>query len=184
MALGPLVGGAVVDGISWHWIFWINVPIGIALVPLAYARLEESHGPADQLDIARSALAGVGLLGLVYGIVRGAEHGWTCAQRARLARSSASCSSSPSSPGSCALRRRCSRCASSARAPSRAANGVSLAMYFGVFGAIFLLAQYFQVAQGYSPLEAGLRTLPWTGDADDRRPDRGPALATASARGR
>ena len=65
-----------------------------------------------------------------------------------------------------------------------ASNGVSLAMYFGVFGSIFLLAQFFQVAQGYSPLEAGLRTLPWTGDADVRRADRRPALATASARGR
>ena len=43
-----------------------------------------------------------------------------------------------------------------------ATNGVSLAMYFGMFGSIFLLAQFFQTAQGYSPLEAGLRTLPWT----------------------
>src|SRR4051794_38384911 len=77
VALGPLVGGAVVEGISWHWIFWINVPIGIALVPLAYARLQESHGPADKLDIPGVVIAGVGVLGLVYGIVRGSELGWT-----------------------------------------------------------------------------------------------------------
>src|SRR6185503_4162374 len=80
VALGPLVGGAVVDGISWHWIFWINVPIGIALVPLAATRLNESYGPAGQLDIPGLVLAGAGLLGIVFGIVRGAEHGWTSAQ--------------------------------------------------------------------------------------------------------
>src|SRR5690348_9118799 len=70
IALGPLVGGAVVDGISWHWIFWINVPIGIALVPLAARHLNESRGPAGQLDIPGLVLVGTGLLGVVFGIVR------------------------------------------------------------------------------------------------------------------
>src|ERR687896_938271 len=76
VAGGPLVGGAVVDGISWHWIFWINVPIGIALVPLALRFLTESHGPAKELDLPGLALGGLGLLGVVYGIVRGNEQGW------------------------------------------------------------------------------------------------------------
>src|ERR671923_140145 len=71
------VQGAVADGISWHWIFWINVPIGIALVPLAARRLTESHGPARELDLPGLALGGIGLLGVVYGIVRGNEQGWT-----------------------------------------------------------------------------------------------------------
>src|SRR5215210_4127861 len=79
VAIGPLVGGAVVDGISWHWIFWLNVPIGIALVPLAARRLTESRGPAKHLDLPGLALGGVGLLGVVYGIVRGNELGWTSA---------------------------------------------------------------------------------------------------------
>src|SRR4029079_10985961 len=77
VALGPLVGGAVVEGISWHWIFWLNVPIGIVLAPLAPRRLAESYGPGGRLDLGGLALAGIGMLGVVYGIVRGAELGWT-----------------------------------------------------------------------------------------------------------
>src|SRR5918995_2403868 len=77
VALGPLVGGAVVEGISWHWIFWINVPIGIALVPLALRFLTESHGPARELDLPGLALAAGGLFALVFGLVRGQGEGWT-----------------------------------------------------------------------------------------------------------
>jgi EmrB/QacA subfamily drug resistance transporter len=162
VALGPLVGGAVVDGISWHWIFWLNVPIGIVLIPLAAARLSESRGPAGQLDLPGLALAGLGLLGVVFGIVRGAEHGWTSAQ---VLASLIAGGILLVAFGAYELR------AKNPMLPMRffssrafsASNGVSLAMYFGVFGSIFLLAQYFQVVQHYSPLEAGLRTLPWTG---------------------
>ncbi len=161
VALGPLVGGAVVEGISWHWIFWLNVPIGIALLPIAVARLNESHGPARSLDLPGVALASAGMLGIVYGIVRGAELGWTSTTVL-----------SSLIAGAVLL---AGFLAWEARAPepmlplrffrSRAFSSVSvvsLAMYFGVFGSIFLLAQFFQVTQGYSPLEAGLRTLPWT----------------------
>jgi EmrB/QacA subfamily drug resistance transporter len=162
VALGPLVGGAVVDGISWHWIFWLNVPIGLVVAPLAARRLTESHGPARQLDLAGLGLGGFGLLGVVYGIVRGHELGWT--------------SGSILAPLVAGLALLAGFVAWELRAPApmlpmrffrsrafAASNGVSLAMYFGVFGSIFLLAQFFQVVQHYSPLEAGLRTLPWTG---------------------
>jgi EmrB/QacA subfamily drug resistance transporter len=77
IALGPIVGGAVVDGISWHWIFWINVPIGLALLPVAAVLLRESHGPSRTLDLPGIGLAGVGLLSLVFGLVRGQGDGWT-----------------------------------------------------------------------------------------------------------
>src|SRR5215217_3193435 len=161
VAIGPLVGGAVVDGISWHWIFWINVPIGIALVPLARRFLTESHGPARELDLPGVIIAGVAVLGLVYGIVRGNEQGWASTEI--LASISA---------GAVLV---AAFVAWELRAPhpmlpmrffrSRAfaaANGVGFVMSFGVFGSIFLLAPFLQVTQGLSPLEAGIRTLPWT----------------------
>src|SRR5881392_2610767 len=80
VALGPLVGGAVVSGISWHWIFWLNVPFGIALIPLALTRLQESYGPTKRLDLRGLVLASAGLFGIVWGLVRGNALGWGSAQ--------------------------------------------------------------------------------------------------------
>ena len=162
VALGPVIGGAVIDGLSWHWIFWINVPFGLVVAPLALRKLTESYGPARRLDLPGLALAGVGLLGVVFGIVRGHELGWTSPTIvASLAAGAALLA------GFVAWELR----APAPMLPMRffrsrafsASNGVSLAMYFGVFGSIFLLAQFFQVVQHMSPLQAGLHTLPWTG---------------------
>src|SRR5689334_487107 len=81
VALGPVVGGAIVDGISWHWIFWLNVPVGVVLVPLALRKLDESHGGISaSLDLKGLALASAGLFGLVWGVVRSQELGWTGAE--------------------------------------------------------------------------------------------------------
>src|SRR6188768_4546230 len=77
IAFGPLVGGAVVEGIAWQWIFWLNVPLGLVLVPLALRRLEESHGPGGKLDLPGLALVSAGLFGIVWGLVRGNGQGWT-----------------------------------------------------------------------------------------------------------
>jgi EmrB/QacA subfamily drug resistance transporter len=162
VALGPLVGGLVVDGISWEYIFWINVPVGIALIPLAARRLEESYGAERNLDLPGLALAGFGLLGVVFGIVRGQALGWTSAP---IVASIGTGLALLAAFVAWELR------AQAPMLPMRffrsrafsATNVVSLAMYFGAFGSIFLLAQFFQTTQGYSPLEAGLRTLPWTG---------------------
>src|SRR5947199_2199137 len=76
VAIGPLVGGAIVEGLSWQWIFWLNVPIGLLLAPVAYSRLEESHGPAGGLDLRGLVLASAGLFGIVWGLVRGNSVGW------------------------------------------------------------------------------------------------------------
>jgi EmrB/QacA subfamily drug resistance transporter len=161
VALGPFVGGAVVEGIAWQWIFWLNVPIGAALVPLATRRLSESHGPDRTLDLGGLALVGAGLFGLTFGIIRGEALGWT---------STTVLTSLGVGLALLAAFVRWELAAAEPMLPMRffrsrtfaATNGLSFAMFFGMFGSIFLLSQFFQVAQGYGPLEAGLRTLPWT----------------------
>ncbi len=160
VAAGPLVGGAVVEGLSWQWIFWLNVPIGLALLPVA-TRLRESHGPDKALDLPGLGLASSGLLALTWALVNGQGHGWSsteivAALVAGLALLGAFVvwerrTAEPMLPMRFFRNRAFS-----------AANATSLFMYFGMFGSIFLLTQFFQTAQGYSPLEAGLRVLPWT----------------------
>jgi len=161
VAIGPLVGGAVVQGISWQWIFWLNVPIGLALIPLAALRLRESRGPNDALDLPGVGLASAGLLGIVWGLVRGNSVGWGSLEIV---------SSLSAGLLVLALFVLWELRAAQPMLPLRffrnrtfaAANLASLLMFFGMFGSIFLLAQFFQTVQGYSPLDAGLRILPWT----------------------
>jgi EmrB/QacA subfamily drug resistance transporter len=161
VAIGPLVGGAVVQGISWQWIFWLNVPIGLALIPLAYLRLRETRGPNDALDLPGVALASAGLFGIVWGLVRGNGVGWGSLEIT---------TSFVLGTIVLALFVVWELRAPAPMLPLRffrnrtftAANAASFLMFFGMFGSIFLLAQFFQTVQGYSPLQAGLRVLPWT----------------------
>ncbi len=162
VAIGPLVGGAVVEGISWQWIFWLNVPIGLALLPFALRGLRESHGPYGRLDLPGLGLASAGLFGIVWGVVRGNGQGWSSlevllALTAGLALVAAFVRWEVRAPAPM-LPMRFFRNRTFA-----ATNVVSLLMFFGMFGSIFLLSQFLQTVQGYSPLDAGLRTLPWTG---------------------
>ena len=161
VAIGPLVGGAIIEGLAWNWIFWVNVPIGIALLPLALFGLKESHGPDRRLDIVGLVLVSVGLFGIVWALINGNSEGWTSPQIV-----SAFVIGAFVLVAFVAWERR-------SPAPmlplrffrSRSFTFVNLSsmfMSFGMFGAIFLLVQFLQFTLRYSPLEAGLSILPWT----------------------
>src|SRR6476469_1842384 len=161
VALGPLVGGAVVQGISWQWIFWLNVPIGLVLIPLAWRRLEETRGANSSLDLRGLVLVSTGLLGIVWGLVRGNSVGWGSPEIVGAIVAGVLLTAAfvlwerrtPSPPLPMHFFR--------GRTFSLP-NTASLFMSFGMFGSIFLLAQFFQTVQHYSPLQSGLRILPWT----------------------
>jgi EmrB/QacA subfamily drug resistance transporter len=162
VASGPLIGGSLTEHVSWHWIFWLNVPLGVALLPLARLRLAESHGTGAPLDAPGTLLASGGLFGIVYGLVRGPADGWTSSlvltglfAGSALLTGFVLYSARAVNP---MLPMRLFR----ARAFA-GINAASLLMFLGMFGSIFLLSQYMQGVLGYSPTEAGLRMLPWTG---------------------
>jgi EmrB/QacA subfamily drug resistance transporter len=160
VAAGPVVGGAIVQGISWQWIFWVNVPIGIAVAAASALRLPESRGPRPQLDIVGLVLAGAGLFGLTWAPVRAPDYGWgnvqvigsliagvalmagflAWEQRARY----------PMLPLAYFRRRAFST-----------ANGVVFFQFVSLIGSLFFITQLFQIGLGYSPLAAGLRILVW-----------------------
>src|SRR5919201_4475308 len=161
VASGPLIGGAVVEGIDWQWIFWINVPIGLVTIPFVLTKMRESHGPDTGLDFRGLALVTLGALGTVWALVRGNQIGW----------------GSPEVVGTLiagvlltvafvAWERR-------AREPmlslelfrSRAFSAGNAAIFLtfaSLFGAVFFFAQLLQTGLGDGPLETGLRLMPWT----------------------
>jgi EmrB/QacA subfamily drug resistance transporter len=162
VALGPLVGGAVIQASSWHWIFWINVPIGLVLAPLAAVQLRESHGPAKRLDLPGLGLASSGLFGVVFGLVQSQTQGWG--------------SAGVLAPLAAGVLLVAAFIAYELRAAEpmlpmgffadrsfAVTNVVSMAMYFGMFGSIFFLSQYLQNVLGNTPLQAGEKLLVWTG---------------------
>jgi EmrB/QacA subfamily drug resistance transporter len=162
VAIGPLVGGAITTGWAWQYIFWLNVPVGIVLIVLARWRLSESRGRASSLDLGGVLLASAGLFGLVYGLVQGNSHGWTSALVlwsfvGGVAGLAAFVwwelrTANPMLP----LRLFRNRAFA-------AVNVTAMLFSFGMFGSVFFLSQFLQTVQGYSPLGAGLRILPWTG---------------------
>ncbi len=161
VAMGPLIGGAVVEGWNWQGIFWINVPVGIVAVPLALFALPNSFGARLRADVIGVVLVGLGVLAVIFGIVRGNPLGWD----------------SPVVVGSLVAGAALlvafvlwERRASAPLLPLRlfrdrsftVANLVGVGFSFGMFGAVFILIQFLQIVQGASPLQAAVQTTPWT----------------------
>lgn len=161
VAAGPLVGGAITQGLDWHWIFWVNVPIGLIAALLARVRLPESFGPATRIDLPAVGLVSGGASSLVWGLVHASDQGWANAQTlvalalgvillgAFLAWEQRA--PEPMLP----LRLFRSR-------TFTAANLSGFLLTAAQFGAAFLTVQFFQLGLGFSPIATGVRLLPWT----------------------
>jgi EmrB/QacA subfamily drug resistance transporter len=161
VAIGPLVGGAIAEGIDWEWIFWLNVPIGLAAIPFVLTRIEESYGGDSSLDLPGLGLVSAAAFGIVWGLVRGNPAGWDSLEVL------GALATGVLLVGAFVAREL------RAREPmlpmrlfrSRAFSAGNAAIFFtlaSLFGAVFFFAQMLQTGLGYGPLEAGLRLMPWT----------------------
>lgn len=161
VALGPLIGGTVVEGLSWTAIFWINVPVGLLCIPLVLIALPESRGRAQRLDLVGLLCAVIGIFALTFAIVRGNDAGWgtpgiliPLIGGIALLTTFVWWESRVRDP---LLPLRLLRVRSFA-----VANLIAVVFSLGIFGSVFLLTQFLQLVQGESPLHAGIMTMPWT----------------------
>jgi EmrB/QacA subfamily drug resistance transporter len=160
--LGPLLGGAVVQGVSWPWIFWLNVPFAAVLIPLAWTRIEESFGHDTVLDVPGVVLVTGATCGLVWGLVRGNAAGWgsfevLVALTAGVLLAAAFVFFE---------RRTVHPMLPMRLFGSRSFSGGTAAMFFlwgSTLGALFFMAQFLQTGLGYGPLATGVRLVPWGG---------------------
>jgi EmrB/QacA subfamily drug resistance transporter len=161
VASGPLVGGAVTQGLDWHWVFWVNVPVGIAAWIGSRLVIPESHGPRSGLDVPGMALVASGIGVLVWGLVQGPDVGWSAARTvSALVVGVAllvafvvweSRTATPMVPLSLF-----------AHGTFAAAAATCLLMTGSVFSMAFMSSEFFQLGRGDDPLGTGLRFLPWT----------------------
>jgi EmrB/QacA subfamily drug resistance transporter len=162
-SIGLLVGGVLTDAISWHWIFFVNVPIGLltAFLAMRLVAARPGIGIGEGADVPGAILVTSGLMLAVYTILGVEEHGWTSARTLILAAVSIAL------VAAFVLRQ--------ARIPKplmplrlfrsrnvAGANGIICALVVGMFGIFFLGALYMQLVLGYKPLEVGLAFLPAT----------------------
>jgi len=160
-AAGPIVGGVVVQAAGWHWIFWINVPIGLALIPVAAVKVGESFGGRPRLDLGGLALASAGLCGILWGLIRAGTAGWASGEVIGALIGGTVVTAgfvlwerrSPSPMLPLAMLR---------QPRFAAANSVSFCLFAGLFGALFLMSQFFQSAQHLTPSQTGARLLAWS----------------------
>ncbi|WP_216852930.1 MFS transporter [Phytoactinopolyspora halotolerans] len=162
VAGGPVLGGAITEGIAWQWIFWINVPIGIAVIPACMLWLRESRGPRPHLDITGLVLVALGLFALTWAPVRAPVVGWSSLEVV---------GSLVAGTLLMVAFLRWERRVPHPMLPLAyfrlrgfsAANAVIFFQFLSLLGALFMISQLFQVGLGNSPWEAGLRILVWTG---------------------
>jgi EmrB/QacA subfamily drug resistance transporter len=161
VASGPFVGGAVVQGLAWQWIFWLNVPIGLLAIPFVLTKMKESFGAATAVDVRGLVLITGAALGVVWGLVRGNPAGWGSFEVV-----GALVAGVVLGVAFVAWELR-------VREPmlpmklfrSRAFSAGNAAIFFTIgslFAAVFFYAQLLQTGLGYGPLGAGVRLLPWT----------------------
>jgi EmrB/QacA subfamily drug resistance transporter len=158
---GPIVGGAITQGIAWEWIFWLNVPIGVLAIPLVIRRIEETFGPKTALDVGGLGLVSGAALGLVWGLVRGNSAGWGSPE-VLLALAGGTLSALAFVVWE---RRAAEPMLPMGFFGSRSFSSGNAAIFLltaSLFGAVFFVAQFLQIAQGHTPLDAGVRMLPLT----------------------
>jgi EmrB/QacA subfamily drug resistance transporter len=160
VASGPLIGGGITEGIDWHWVFWINVPIGVVALALCFRLLPESYGARERLDLAGVALVTGGVVALVWALVRANQAGWASAEIvSTLAAGSllllvfAAWESRHAEP-MVPLRLFRNR-------TFAVGNATTFLMSGAIFAGAYFVTQEFQFARGYSPVSAGLRLLPF-----------------------
>jgi EmrB/QacA subfamily drug resistance transporter len=160
-AIGPFVGGALVHTVGWHWIFWVNIPVGLALIPIALVKVRESRAGHPRLDVVGLLLVTAGLFAITWAIVRTNTLGWNSAEVVAALAIGVDLiaafvlwerrTSHPMMPPALF------------RNPAfTTANGISFALFASLFGALFLMSQFFQTAQGHSALATGAMLLVWS----------------------
>src|SRR4051812_6559202 len=161
VAAGPLVGGLITDALSWHWIFWINVPVGVVAALLSPRLLAESRGRREPIDLPGLGLVSAGLLGVVYATVRGNDAGWLSASTL-----GAYAAGIALLIAFVALELRREHPMLPMRffrsAPFSISNATGFLLHFTMFGAFLMAIQFLAEIRGESPVMTGVYTLPWT----------------------